>query len=350
MKYIVTGGAGFIGTNLVHHLINNHEHEVLTIDKLTYAGNLENLAAVINHSNHKFAKLDITNKEDMQTCINDFQPNVILHLAAESHVDRSIDNAATFVHTNIVGTQVLIDVALTYWQQKNPEHFKFIQISTDEVFGSILAPEKFSEQSSYDPNSPYAASKASAELLIKAYHRTYGFPVIIANCSNNYGPYQYPEKLIPLCILNALEEKAIPIYGDGKQIRDWLYVTDHVTALEKIAQFGVIGETYCIGGNNELTNIEVITTICSCLDKLLPRPQQQLYKDLITYVADRPGHDRRYAINSHKIQTQLGWQPEVPFHQGIIKTINWYLTNKPWSITASNQNARIRRGLAIIGS
>jgi dTDP-glucose 4,6-dehydratase len=346
MKCIVTGGAGFIGSNLVQYLVHERQYEVLTIDKLTYAGHLESLTSVLEHQKHHFAKIDITNAKDVAECIHNFQPDIIFHLAAESHVDRSIDNAFTFVNTNILGTQILIDIALEYWKSKKSSHFKYIQISTDEVFGALGKDGKFTEQSPYDPNSPYSASKAGAELLVKAYYRTHGLPIIIANCSNNYGPYQYPEKLIPLCILNAVEQKPIPVYGDGKQVRDWLHVTDHVMALDRIAQTGQIGETYCIGGNNEFTNIEVVTTICKHLDKILPRKNKQPYSNLITYVTDRPGHDQRYAIDANKISTQLNWQPQIQFSQGIKGTIDWYLDNKEWvNAVSSSQNARIRHGL-----
>ena len=350
MKCLVTGGAGFIGSNLVHYLVHERQHEVLTIDKLTYAGHIENLASVLEHPNHHFTKIDITNTKAITECINNFKPDVIFHLAAETHVDRSIDNAFTFVNTNILGTQVLIDAALEYWKRNKPNNFKYIQISTDEVFGALGEDGKFTEQSPYDPNSPYSASKAGAELLVKAYCRTHGLPIVIANCSNNYGPYQYPEKLIPLCILNALEQKPIPAYGDGKQIRDWLYVTDHIMALDRIAQDGQIGETYCIGGDKELTNIEVITTICNHLDNIIPRSNKQSYTKLITHVADRPGHDWRYAIDASKINTHLNWKPQIQFTDGIEKTIAWYLANQEWiNAVSSTQNARIRRGLQKTG-
>ena len=346
MKCIVTGGAGFIGANLVNHLLANKKNEVATVDKLTYAGNLANLREVINKPNHHFIKADITDQQTIINCIQDFCPDVIFHLAAESHVDRSIDNAYNFVHTNVLGTEVLLSSALCYWRKLKANSFKFIHISTDEVYGTLGDTGKFDELCAFNPNSPYSASKAASDLLCKAYYRTYEFPVIVANCSNNYGPLQFPEKLIPLCISNALNEQPLPIYGDGKQVRDWLYVTDHIKALEILATRGVVGESYCIGGEAEHTNIEVVNSICTNLDNLAPRKNKKSYQELITYVNDRPGHDRRYAIDASKIMNSLYWQPVVAFQQGLTQTVAWYIHNQKWlnSVT-NNKQFMNRRGL-----
>lgn len=334
MKILVTGGAGFIGSAVIRHIIQNTNDQVLNIDKLTYAGNLESLKEIDQHSNYEFKQIDICDTEQITAAIDAFQPNAIMHLAAESHVDRSIDGPAAFIQTNIVGTYTLLEVARKYWMGLDTEtqaKFRFHHISTDEVYGDLEGTtDLFTETTSYAPSSPYSASKASSDHLVRAWHRTYGLPVIVTNCSNNYGPYHFPEKLIPLVILNALDEKALPIYGKGDQIRDWLYVEDHARALYKVVTEGVVGETYNIGGHNEKQNIEVVKTICELLDELKPRSDQKSYASLITFVTDRPGHDMRYAIDASKIGNELGWKPEEIFETGIRKTIEWYLNNLDW--------------------
>lgn len=334
MKILITGGAGFIGSAVIRYVINHTDHQVLNIDKLTYAGNLESLAEIDQNSRYFFESLDICNTVAIEAAFNRFQPNLVMHLAAESHVDRSIDGPADFISTNIVGTYSLLEVSRKYWQALNgaeKAHFRFHHISTDEVYGDLCNTNSlFTESTSYAPSSPYSASKASSDHLVRAWHRTYGLPVIVTNCSNNYGPYHFPEKLIPLIILNALDGKALPIYGKGNQIRDWLYVEDHARALYKVVTQGVIGETYNIGGHNERQNIEVVTTICHILDELQPRPNGQFYESLITHVKDRPGHDLRYAIDATKIQKELNWLPVETFETGIRKTVEWYLANLGW--------------------
>lgn len=334
MKILITGGAGFIGSAVIRHIINHTEHHVLNIDKLTYAGNLESLAEIEKNPRYFFESLDICNTATIESAFNRFQPNLIMHLAAESHVDRSIDGPANFISTNIVGTYSLLEVARKYWHTLNEADkalFRFHHISTDEVYGDLDNTNAlFTESTPYAPSSPYSASKASSDHLVRAWHRTYGLPIIVTNCSNNYGPYHFPEKLIPLVILNALDGKPLPIYGKGNQIRDWLYVEDHAKALYKVVTQGVIGETYNIGGHNEKQNIEVVTTICRILDELQPRPSGQIYESLITYVKDRPGHDLRYAINATKMQRELNWRPIETFETGIRKTVEWYLENLEW--------------------
>lgn len=334
MKILITGGAGFIGSAVIRHIINHTKHQVLNIDKLTYAGNLESLAEIENNSRYSFQSLDICNTVAIEAAFNRFEPNLVMHLAAESHVDRSIDGPADFINTNIVGTYSLLEVARKYWQtlsEADKALFRFHHISTDEVYGDLNNTNAlFTESTSYAPSSPYSASKASSDHLVRAWHRTYGLPIIVTNCSNNYGPYHFPEKLIPLVILNALDDKVLPIYGKGNQIRDWLYVEDHAKALYKVVTQGVIGETYNIGGHNEKQNIEVVTTICHILDELRPRPNGQPYESLITYVKDRPGHDLRYAIDATKIQKELNWLPVETFETGIRKTVEWYLKNLEW--------------------
>ena len=334
MKFLITGGAGFIGSAVIRHLINHTEHTVLNLDKLTYAGNLESLAEIEQNPRYAFKHLDICNTLAIEAAFNSFQPDLVMHLAAESHVDRSIDGPAEFISTNIVGTYHLLEVARRYWQglsEPAKSRFRFHHISTDEVYGDLShTNDLFTESTPYAPSSPYSASKASSDHLVRAWHRTYGLPVIITNCSNNYGPYHFPEKLIPLIILNALDGKALPIYGKGNQIRDWLYVEDHAKALYTVVMQGVIGETYNIGGHNEKQNIEVVTTICRILDKLQPRPDGQIYESLITHVKDRPGHDLRYAIDATKIQEDLNWIPVETFETGIRKTVEWYLENLEW--------------------
>ena len=334
MKILVTGGAGFIGSALIRHIIQNTNNQVLNIDKLTYAGNLESLKEIDQHSNYEFKQIDICDTEQITAAIDAFQPHAIMHLAAESHVDRSIDGPAAFIQTNIVGTYTLLEAARKYWMGLDAEaqkNFRFHHISTDEVYGDLEGTtDLFTETTSYAPSSPYSASKASSDHLVRAWHRTYGLPVIVTNCSNNYGPYHFPEKLIPLVILNALDAKPLPVYGNGQQIRDWLFVEDHAHALYKVVTEGVVGETYNIGGHNEKQNIEVVKTICKILDELKPQANGQTYASLITFVKDRPGHDLRYAIDATKIQNELGWTPTETFETGIRKTVQWYLNNLDW--------------------
>jgi dTDP-glucose 4,6-dehydratase len=334
MKILVTGGAGFIGSAVIRHIIQNTNNQVMNIDKLTYAGNLESLKEIDQHPNYEFKQIDICDTEQITAAIDAFRPDAIMHLAAESHVDRSIDGPAAFIQTNIVGTYILLEAARKYWVGLDAEaqqNFRFHHISTDEVYGDLEGTtDLFTETTSYAPSSPYSASKASSDHLVRAWHRTYGLPVIVTNCSNNYGPYHFPEKLIPLVILNALDAKPLPVYGNGQQIRDWLFVEDHARALYKVVTEGVVGETYNIGGHNEKQNIEVVKTICKILDELKPQANGQTYESLITFVKDRPGHDLRYAIDATKIQNELGWTPTETFETGIRKTVQWYLNNLDW--------------------
>ena len=334
MKILVTGGAGFIGSAVIRHIIQNTNNQVFNIDKLTYAGNLESLREIDQHPNYQFKQIDICDAEQITAAIDAFQPNAIMHLAAESHVDRSIDGPTAFIQTNIVGTYTLLEAARKYWislEAEAQQNFRFHHISTDEVYGDLEGTtDLFTETTSYAPSSPYSASKASSDHLVRAWHRTYGLPVIVTNCSNNYGPYHFPEKLIPLVILNALDAKPLPVYGNGQQIRDWLFVEDHARALYKVVTEGVVGETYNIGGHNEKQNIEVVKTICKILDELKPQVNGQTYESLITFVKDRPGHDLRYAIDATKIQNELGWTPTETFETGIRKTVEWYLNNQEW--------------------
>lgn len=333
---IVTGGAGFIGSAVIRHLINNTDSKVVNIDKLTYAGNLNSLNSVSGSDRYCFIHADITDKTAMQKAFKQHQPDIIMHLAAESHVDRSINGPDDFIQTNIIGSYTLLETAREYWNKLEgvkKANFRFHHISTDEVYGDLEGTDNlFTETTSYAPSSPYSASKASSDHLVRAWFRTFGLPVVITNCSNNYGPFHFPEKLIPLIILNALAGKPLPIYGDGKQIRDWLYVDDHARALVLVATEGDIGETYNIGGHNEKQNIEVVKTICRHLEELAPnKPQDVLnYADLITYVTDRAGHDVRYAIDASKIENELGWIPKETFDSGLKKTVKWYLDNKDW--------------------
>ncbi len=363
MKILVTGGCGFIGSNFVLKQINTTSNSILNLDKLTYAGNPENLVSIHEDQRYQFIKGDIADKTLVRQIFRDFQPDAVVHFAAESHVDRSIEGPMEFVNTNIIGTTVLLEAGLEYWERNKDTHltvrpapartalsgwrttiqsggqesdkikgdgFKFLHVSTDEVYGSLGEDGLFTEKTHYDPSSPYSASKAGADHLVRAWQRTYGFPALITNCSNNYGPYQFPEKLIPLMIVNCLDGKPLPVYGQGLNIRDWLYVEDHCDALYTVLQNGIIGETYNIGGHNEKRNITIVETICDILDELRPQSNGQSYRELITYVKDRPGHDLRYAIDTSKIQNESGWTPKETFETGIRKTILWYLENEAW--------------------
>jgi dTDP-glucose 4,6-dehydratase len=340
VKILVTGGAGFIGSALIRYIIDSTNASVVNLDKLTYAGNLESLDNVSDNERYAFEHADIRDRAELDRVFREHQPDAVMHLAAESHVDRSIDGPAAFIETNIVGTYTLLEAARLYWQGMNDSRkaaFRFHHISTDEVYGDLKGPEDlFTESTPYAPSSPYSASKASSDHLVRAWQRTYGLPVLITNCSNNYGPYHFPEKLIPLVIINALEGKPLPVYGKGDQIRDWLYVEDHARALYKVATEGLVGETYNIGGHNEKQNIEVVHALCGLLDELRPAGANSStrhiasYKDLITHVQDRPGHDLRYAIDASKIQRELKWTPKETFETGIRKTVEWYLNNLEW--------------------
>ena len=346
---LVTGGAGFIGSALIRHIISHTEYKVINIDKLTYSGNLESLKSIELNQNYIFEQIDICDENSLKTLLRKNKPDALIHLAAESHVDRSIDGPADFVQTNIVGTFTLLEQAKNYWQSLKgikKENFRFLHVSTDEVYGDLdQTDDFFTEDTPYNPSSPYSASKASSDHLVRAWNRTYNFPVLITNCSNNYGPFQFPEKLIPHMILNALVGKNLPVYGDGRQVRDWLYVNDHVRALMAVLENGSIGETYNIGGNNEIQNIEVVNTICNILDELIPDRLNGLtsFKDLITYVEDRPGHDVRYAIDASKIKIDLNWEPKEDFISGIRKTVKWYLTNLSWSENIQDGSYKLER-------
>ena len=332
-KFVVTGGAGFIGSAVARKLIRDTSHQVLVVDKLTYAGNLDSLAAISADSRYRFERCDVCDGEHVRNILFDYQPDVILHLAAETHVDRSIDGPAQFIQTNVVGTLTLLEAALAYWRRLpngRVNHFRFHHVSTDEVFGSLGEDGLFHEDCPYQPTSPYSASKAGSDHLVRAWHYTYGLPTVITNCSNNYGPYHFPEKLIPMVILNALEGKPLPVYGRGENVRDWLFVDDHADALLLVASEGQVGESYNIGGWNERRNIDVVRAICSMVDELAPDPAIGRRETLITYVADRPGHDLRYAIDARKIERELGWKPIENFESGLRKTVAWYLENRAW--------------------
>lgn len=342
-RFLITGGAGFIGSAVVRELLTNTSHSVINLDKLTYAGNLESVSCSTPKERYAFEQVDICDKTELERVFAEHKPDIVMHLAAESHVDRSIDGPGAFIQTNIVGTYNLLDVAKQYWmelEETKKSQFRFHHISTDEVYGDLPHPDDsesaqshlFTEKTSYAPSSPYSASKASSDHLVRSWQRTYGFPVVVTNCSNNYGPYHFPEKLIPHVILNALHGKPLPVYGDGSQIRDWLYVEDHARALIKVAQDGAVGETFNIGGHNEKRNIEVVRTVCELLNQLVQDKPQGIsdFNELITFVEDRPGHDRRYAIDASKIQRELGWTPVETFETGMRKTVSWYLNNQNW--------------------
>jgi dTDP-glucose 4,6-dehydratase len=332
-RFLVTGGAGFIGSALVRHLMANTPHMVLVVDKLTYAANPASLAAAASSSRYAFEKADICDAAGMTRLFETFKPDVIMNLAAESHVDRSIDGPAEFIETNICGTFTLLDVALRHYRllpASERERFRFHHISTDEVFGSLGADGHFHEETPYRPNSPYSASKAASDHLVRAWHHTFGLPVVLSNCSNNYGPHQFPEKLIPLIILNCLDGKKLPVYGDGSNVRDWLYVDDHVAALMLVAEHGIVGRSYNVGGRNEWSNIDVVKAICALMDELAPDPRIGKREQLVEFVTDRPGHDMRYAIDATRIVNELGWTPRETMQSGLRKTVEWYLANRPW--------------------
>ena len=349
MRFLVTGGAGFIGSALIRFIINETDHEVLNLDKLTYAGNIESLEEISSNDRYKLVVGDVVDTQLLRELFSGYAPDFVMHLAAESHVDRSIDGPHDFINTNIVGTYNLLESARDYWKSLSSDKqnaFRFHHISTDEVYGSLSDEGLFSETTPYDPSSPYSASKASSDHLVRAWSRTYGLPVIVTNCSNNYGPYQLSEKLIPLMILNALEKKKLPIYGNGQQVRDWLYVEDHVRALYLAVTQGAIGETYNIGGNCENTNLQVVEKICELLDEYSPMKSSDVsnYRDLIVFVKDRPGHDKRYAIDAAKIKRELHWEPSETFETGLRKTVQWYLENLDWCNLSEIKNSDNLRG------
>lgn len=348
---LITGGAGFIGSNLVRYLVNETNHRIVNVDKLTYAGNMASNEDVADHPRYRFFEQDICNSKLITEIFEHVKPDIVMHLAAESHVDKSIDGPSDFIQTNVVGTLTMLEVARAFYQsleEKKQRQFRFHHISTDEVYGDLDDDDSlFTESTPYDPSSPYSASKASSDHLVRAWHRTYGLPVVVTNCSNNYGPFHFPEKLIPLVILNALKGKPLPIYGDGQQIRDWLFVTDHAEALWTVAEKGALGETYNIGGCNEKTNLEVVTTICELLDKKCRNKLKaglSSFKDLITFVEDRPGHDRRYAIDASKIESNLGWSPKETFETGMAKTVEWFLNNQQWCEKVVTDSTTTRQG------
>ena len=348
-RIVVTGGAGFIGSALIRQMVQESEAEVINLDKLTYAGDLTSLAEVSSCPRYHFEKADICDAQAVRRILETYEPTAIMHLAAESHVDRSIDGPGDFIRTNITGTFTLLEAALRYWKNGDSEiqnRFRFLHVSTDEVFGSLGATGFFTEETPYSPNSPYSASKASSDHLVRAWHHTYGFPSVMTNCSNNYGSYQFPEKLIPLVIRNALAGKPLPIYGKGDNTRDWLFVDDHARALRLVLEQGRLGESYNIGGNNEKTNLEVVHTICALLDELKPNEAGRPHRELITFVKDRPGHDQRYAIDASKIGKELGWSPRENFESGLRKTVEWYLANPTWRDGSSYAGERLGLGRA----
>jgi dTDP-glucose 4,6-dehydratase len=347
-KVLVTGGAGFIGSALVRTLIEETSATVVTVDVLTYAGNRANLKPVSHSDRHHFESVDVADADGVNQLFEQYEPDAVLHLAAESHVDRSIDGPAAFIRTNILGTYTLLEAARDYWERKGrPEGFRFLHVSTDEVYGELEDDGYFTETTPYDPSSPYSASKASADHLARAWHRTYDLPVVVTNCSNNYGPYQYPEKLIPVIILNALNGESIPVYGTGENVRDWLYVGDHVRALLTVLTRGELGDTYNIGGRCEKQNIGVVHAVCNALEDLRPSGLDGGYRSLITYVEDRPGHDWRYAIDCSKIEDELGWTPQVSFEKGIRETMKWYLQNREWCEHVLGSNTTERHGTQV---
>ncbi len=332
-RVLVTGGAGFIGSAVVRHLIAESDYQVLTLDKLTYAGTLTSLAPVDGNARHRFVRADICDQDAVAATFESFDPDIVLHLAAESHVDRSIDGPAVFIETNLVGTYRMLAAATKHWQglpSDRKERFRFHHISTDEVFGSLGREGFFVEETPYDPRSPYSASKAGSDHLVRSWHHTYGLPTLVTNCSNNYGPYHFPEKLIPLMIVKALAGESLPVYGSGDNVRDWLFVEDHARALRRVFEAGKPGETYNVGGNSERTNIEVVRAVCSLLDEMRPRADGRSYASQIAFVADRPGHDQRYAIDASKLRDELGWLPAESFETGLAKTVRWYLDNESW--------------------
>ena len=343
MRILITGGAGFIGSAVIRQYINDTTHDVINLDDITYAGNLQSLSSIADSDRYTFVQVNICDSVQLKETFDRYQPHAVMHLAAETHVDRSIDDPSIFIKSNIVGTFNLLEVSRNYWNNLIPDKkdkFVFHQVSTDEVYGDLDDSGLFNEETRYDPSSPYSASKASSDHLVRAWYRTYGLPMIITNCSNNYGAYQYPEKLIPLIILNALEGTPLPVYGSGKQVRDWLYVEDHAKALRLSLENGKIGQTYNIGGHNEKTNIEVVNIICDLLDKLLPLSQYLPHRSLISHVSDRPGHDKRYAVDAKKIQENLNWLPNETFESGIEKTVKWYLENKKWCQNIKDKRQR----------
>ena len=343
MRILITGGAGFIGSAVIRQYINDTTHDVINLDDITYAGNLQSLSSIADSDRYTFVQVNICDSVELKETFDRYQPDAVMHLAAETHVDRSIDDPSIFIKSNIVGTFNLLEVSRNYWNNLIPDKkdkFVFHQVSTDEVYGDLDDSGLFNEETRYDPSSPYSASKASSDHLVRAWHRTYGLPIIITNCSNNYGAYQYPEKLIPLIILNALEGMPLPVYGSGKQVRDWLYVEDHAKALRLSLENGKIGQTYNIGGHNEKTNIEVVNIICDLLDKLIPLSQYIPHRSLISHVSDRPGHDKRYAVDAKKIQENLNWLPDETFESGIEKTVKWYLENKEWCQNIKDKRQR----------
>ena len=343
MRILITGGAGFIGSAVIRQYINDTTHDVINLDDITYAGNLQSLSSIADSDRYTFVQVNICDSVELKETFDRYQPHAVMHLAAETHVDRSIDDPSIFIKSNIFGTFNLLEVSRSYWNNLIPDKkdkFIFHHVSTDEVYGDLDDSGLFNEETRYDPSSPYSASKASSDHLVRAWHRTYGLPIIITNCSNNYGAYQYPEKLIPLIILNALEGTPLPVYGSGKQVRDWLYVEDHAKALRLSLENGKIGQTYNIGGHNEKTNIEVVNIICDLLDKLIPLSQYIPHRSLISHVADRPGHDKRYAVDAKKIQENLNWLPNETFESGIEKTVKWYLENKEWCQNIKDKRQR----------
>lgn len=343
MRILITGGAGFIGSAVIRQYINDTTHDVINLDDLTYAGNLQSLNSIAESDRYTFKQVNICDSVQLKETFDRYQPHAVMHLAAETHVDRSIDDPSIFIKSNIFGTFNLLEVSRSYWNNLIPDKkdkFVFHHVSTDEVYGDLDDSGLFNEETRYDPSSPYSASKASSDHLVRAWYRTYGLPIIITNCSNNYGAYQYPEKLIPLIILNALEGMPLPVYGSGKQVRDWLYVEDHAKALRLSLENGKIGQTYNVGGHNEKTNIEVVNIICDLLDKLIPLSQYIPHRSLISHVSDRPGHDKRYAVDAKKIQEDLNWLPDETFESGIEKTVKWYLENKEWCQNIKDKRQR----------